>query len=45
MDQPYYTLQPAAGTKETGMDYPAVVSYPDYDFDGPRSIYRLKPFV
>ncbi len=23
------------------MVYPAVVSYPDYDFDGPRSIYKI----
>ena len=34
MDQQYYTLQPAVGTKETGMAYPSVNYYDDYDFDG-----------
>ncbi len=41
MDKEYYILKPAVGTKETGMAYPAVVSYPDYDFDGPRSVYKI----
>ncbi|MBC7883954.1 MAG: hypothetical protein H7X99_00665, partial [Saprospiraceae bacterium] len=45
MNQRYYILRPAVGTKETGMAYPAVVSYNEYDFDGPRSIYKIKPFV
>ncbi len=39
----YYILKPAVGTKETGMAYPAVESYDDYDFDGPRSVYNLSP--
>lgn len=38
----YYILKPAVGTKETGMAYPAVESYDDYDFDGPRSMHKLK---
>lgn len=42
MDQQYYTLQPAAGTKETGMAYPSVDYYDNYDFDGPRSIYKIR---
>lgn len=38
----YYIIKPAVGTKETGMAYPAVESYNDYDFDGPRSVHKLK---
>ena len=37
----YYILKPAVGTKETGMAYPAVESYDDYDFNGTNSVYRL----
>ena len=42
MDQQYYTLQPAVGTKETGMAYPSVNYYDDYDFDGQKSIYKIR---
>jgi hypothetical protein len=37
----YYILKHAVGTKETGMAYPAVESYGDYDFNGPNSVYKL----
>lgn len=37
----YYILSPAVGTKETGMAYPAVESYEDYDFKGINSVYNL----
>lgn len=37
----YYILQPAVGNKETGMAYPAVESYDDYDFKGINSVYNL----
>jgi hypothetical protein len=33
-DNHYYILKPAVGTEETGMAFPAVESYDDYDFDG-----------
>lgn len=42
MDQQYYILKPSLDEKETGKVYPAVISYPDYDFDGPRSIYKIR---
>lgn len=42
MENQYYTLKPAVGTKETGMAYPAVESYEDYDFKGANSVYKLK---
>ncbi len=42
MDQQCYILKPSLNEKETGMAYPAVISYPDYDFDGPRSIYKIR---
>lgn len=42
MDQQYYILKPSLDEKETGKAYPAVVSYPDYDFDGPRSIHKIR---
>jgi len=42
MDQQYYILKPSLDEKETGKAYPAVISYPDYDFDGPRSIYKIR---
>lgn len=41
MSQQYYILKPAVGTKETGMAYPAVESYEDYDFKGFNSVYNL----
>lgn len=37
----YYILKPAVDTPETGSAYPAVESYPDYDFDAPNSVYKL----
>lgn len=37
----YYILKPAVGTKETGMAYPAVESYDDYDFNSSRSVHKL----
>lgn len=37
----YYILKPAVGTKETGMAYPAVESFEDYDFNAPNSVYKL----
>lgn len=37
----YYILKPAVGTKETGMVYPAVESFDDYDFNAPNSVYKL----
>lgn len=40
-DNQYYILKPAVGTEETGMAFPAVESYDDYDFDGPNSVYKL----
>jgi hypothetical protein len=41
MQTQFYILKPAVGTKETGMAYPAVESYDDYDFNGPNSVYKL----
>ncbi len=41
-DNHYYILKPAVGTEETGMAFPAVESYDDYDFDGPSSVHTLK---
>jgi len=41
MSQQYYILKPAVGTKETGMAYPAVESFEDYDFNAPNSVYKL----
>ncbi len=37
----YYILKPAVGTKETGMAYPAVESFEDYDFNKVDSVYNL----
>ncbi|NOS93060.1 MAG: hypothetical protein HOP30_14145 [Cyclobacteriaceae bacterium] len=37
----YYILKPAVGTEETGNAYPAVESYPDYDFNAPSSVHKL----
>jgi hypothetical protein len=37
----YYILKPAVGTEETGNAYPAVESYPDYDFNAPNSVHKL----
>lgn len=37
----YYILKPAVGTKETGMAYPAVESFEDYDFNKVNSVYKL----
>jgi hypothetical protein len=37
----YYILKPAVDTPETGSAYPAVESYPDYDFNGPNSVHKL----
>jgi hypothetical protein len=37
----YYILTPAVGTKETGMAYPAVESFEDYDFNKATSVYKL----
>jgi hypothetical protein len=37
----YYILKPAVGTKETGMAYPAVESFEDYDFNKATSVYKL----
>lgn len=37
----YYILKPAVGTKETGMEYPAVESYDNYDFNAPNSVHKL----
>lgn len=42
MDNQYYILKPAVGTKETGMAYPAVESYEDYDFNAPNSMHKIK---
>lgn len=42
MSEQYYILSPAVGTKETGMAYPAVESYEDYDFNAPNSVHKLK---
>lgn len=42
MNTQYYILSPAVGTKETGMAYPAVESYDDYDFDAPNSVHKLR---
>lgn len=41
-DNQFYILKPAVGTKETGMAYPAVESYDDYDFNGPNSVHKIK---
>lgn len=41
LDNQYYILKPAVGTKETGMAFPAVESFNDYDFNGPNSVYKL----
>lgn len=41
MNNQYYILKPAVGTKETGMAYPAVESFEDYDFKGFNSVYNL----
>ena len=41
MSQQYYILKPAVGTKETGMAYPAVESFENYDFNAPNSVYNL----
>lgn len=41
MSQQYYILKPAVGTEVTGMAYPAVESYDDYDFSAPNSVYKL----
>ena len=38
----YYILKPAVGTKETGMEYPAVESFEDYDFNAPNSVHKIK---
>jgi hypothetical protein len=37
----YYILKPAVGTKETGMAYPAVENFEDYDFNKANSVYKL----
>jgi hypothetical protein len=37
----YFIVKPAVGTQETGHAYPAVESYPDYDFNSPNSVYKL----
>jgi hypothetical protein len=37
----YYILKPAVDTPETGNAYPAVESYPDYDFNAPNSVHKL----
>ncbi len=37
----YYILKPAVGTKETGMAYPAVESFEDYNFNKADSVYNL----
>jgi hypothetical protein len=42
MEPQYYILKPAVDTPETGRAYPAVESYPDYDFNGPRSVHKLR---
>jgi len=41
LDNQIYILKAAIGTKETGMAYPAIESYDDYDFNGPNSVYKL----
>jgi hypothetical protein len=38
----YYILKPAVDTPETGNAYPAVESYPDYDFNAPNSVHKIK---
>jgi hypothetical protein len=42
MSEQYYILSPAVGTKETGMAYPAVESYDNYDFNAPNSVHKIK---
>jgi hypothetical protein len=42
MSQQYYILKPAVGTKETGMAYPAVESFEDYDFNAPNSVHKIQ---
>ncbi|NOS93059.1 MAG: hypothetical protein HOP30_14140 [Cyclobacteriaceae bacterium] len=37
----YYIIKPAVGTDETGNAYPAVESYPDYDFNASSSVHKL----
>ena len=41
MSAPYYILKPAVDTQETGSVFPAVETYPDYDFKGPNSMHRI----
>jgi hypothetical protein len=41
MSEQYYILKSAVGTKETGMAYPVVESYKDYDFNAFNSVYNL----
>lgn len=41
MSKQYYILKPAVGTKETGMTYPPLESFEDYDFNSPKSVYKL----
>lgn len=41
MCQQFYILKPAVGTEETGMAYPAVESFENYDFNAPNSVYNL----
>lgn len=38
----YYILKPAVGTEETGMAYPAVESYDDYNFNAANSVHKIK---
>ena len=41
MQDKFYIIKPAVGTKETGNVFPAVESYDDYDFNSPCSVHKL----
>ena len=41
----YYILKPAVGTKETGMAYPAVESFEDYDFKATSKNSKLLKII
>jgi hypothetical protein len=41
MSTEYFIIKPAVGTLETGMAYPAVESYDDYDFNATNSVHKL----
>lgn len=41
MQEKFYVLKPAVDTEETGSAYPAVESFNDYDFNAPKSVYKL----